>query len=66
MAELQVGGKTFDIDVVVFDKDGTLIDFHLMWGSRAKEAVDALLDKKMPAGPAVGDQESGEDESPDE
>lgn len=43
MAELNVGGKIFDIEVVVFDKDGTLIDFHLMWGSRAREAVDALL-----------------------
>jgi phosphoglycolate phosphatase-like HAD superfamily hydrolase len=45
VAELKVGDSSFDIDVVVFDKDGTLIDFHLMWGSRAEEAVDALIEE---------------------
>jgi phosphoglycolate phosphatase len=43
MAEVQVAGRRFDIDVMVFDKDGTLIDFHIMWGRRATVAIDALL-----------------------
>jgi len=43
VAELQVSGRRFDIEVIVFDKDGTLIDFHIMWGRRARLAVDALL-----------------------
>ena len=30
------------IDPVVFDKDGTLIDFHAMWGGWARELGDRL------------------------
>jgi hypothetical protein len=32
-----------EIDFVVFDKDGTLIDFHAMWGAWALE-LGARLD----------------------
>jgi phosphoglycolate phosphatase-like HAD superfamily hydrolase len=30
------------IDVVIFDKDGTLIDFHAMWGGWARELGERL------------------------
>lgn len=36
------------MDLVVFDKDGTLIDFHLMWDAWTATLVDRL-------GPAAGD-----------
>lgn len=45
MPLVDIAGREFDVDVVVFDKDGTLIDFHVMWGSRAVAAVGALLDE---------------------
>ena len=30
------------IDLVVFDKDGTLIDFDVMWGGWAESLADRL------------------------
>jgi phosphoglycolate phosphatase-like HAD superfamily hydrolase len=42
MAELIAGGRHFEIDLVVFDKDGTLIDFNFLWGRRTRRCVDAL------------------------
>ncbi len=32
MTELWLGEKRFDADLVIFDKDGTLIDFGLLLG----------------------------------
>ena len=31
-----------DIDLLVFDKDGTLIEFHLMWGNWVEELANRL------------------------
>ncbi|NIS34482.1 MAG: hypothetical protein GWN79_19860, partial [Actinobacteria bacterium] len=35
-------GRTFDVDLVVFDKDGTLIDFHGLWDTRCRDAIERL------------------------
>jgi len=32
------------IDLLIFDKDGTLIEFHLMWGGWTKRLADSLED----------------------
>lgn len=43
MATLTVNGRPFLIDLVVFDKDGTLIDFHHLWAQRARKSVAAVV-----------------------
>lgn len=42
MACLQIADARVDAELAVFDKDGTLIDFHGVWGGRALRAVAAL------------------------
>jgi HAD superfamily hydrolase (TIGR01549 family) len=42
MARLQMGDLPFDADLVVFDKDGTLIEFEAMWGRLAMAWVERL------------------------
>lgn len=45
MPELRVGGRAIDADLVVFDKDGTLMDFHSVWGPRGLAGVAALTEE---------------------
>jgi len=45
MARLQVATAEVDAELAVFDKDGTLVDFHGVWGGRGKRAVAALGDE---------------------
>jgi len=42
MPELKALNTSVKADLVVFDKDGTLIDFHTLWGPRVKRAIDAI------------------------
>lgn len=42
MAVLIADATRFDADLVVFDKDGTLLDFDAMWGNLLIGAVEAL------------------------
>jgi phosphoglycolate phosphatase len=42
MAQLQIGDVAFDADLVIFDKDGTLIDFDFIWGRLAVVWVERL------------------------
>src|SRR6188508_2039947 len=43
MAELLFGERAFDADLVIFDKDGTLIDFAGLWAHYTVNAVEALM-----------------------
>jgi phosphoglycolate phosphatase-like HAD superfamily hydrolase len=43
MANLNLRDRVFDAKVLVFDKDGTLIDFHTIWGSRMVSAAKSLV-----------------------
>ena len=43
MARVGINGRYFDIDAIAFDKDGTLLDFHHLWGQKAQLWVDALI-----------------------
>lgn len=43
MTLLHVGSVPFDADLVVFDKDGTLIDFEYAWGRQTVAGVEQLV-----------------------
>jgi phosphoglycolate phosphatase len=42
MPLIAAGSRRFDVDAVVFDKDGTLIDFDILWGPRTVRWVEKL------------------------
>ena len=44
MPEIILNNHRFDIDGIVFDKDGTLIDFHATWAPILRDAINRLLE----------------------
>ena len=42
MAVIVAAGRRFEVDAVVFDKDGTLVDFDRLWGPRTVRWVESL------------------------
>ena len=46
MATIQVAGRHFDdIQIIICDKDGTLVAFDVMWGNWIKSWIDRLIDE---------------------
>ena len=43
MPSIAAGPVTADVDLVAFDKDGTLIDFHHLWMRKTRLAVEAVV-----------------------
>ncbi len=43
MPLLTISGTTREIELIVFDKDGTLVDFDLLWAGKLVHAVEAVL-----------------------
>jgi phosphoglycolate phosphatase len=43
MTWLNLGSVSFDADLAIFDKDGTLIDFEYAWGQQTVAGVERLL-----------------------
>ena len=39
-----IHNKEIEVSLVIFDKDGTLVDFETMWGQRVLRAVDILVE----------------------
>ena len=45
MAKLWLDNEAVDVDLVVFDKDGTLIDFEYYWGERTRRCGERLIER---------------------
>lgn len=43
MALLRFANQTFDADLIIFDKDGTLIDFKHLWAQKTIAGVERLV-----------------------
>ena len=42
MGMIRIGQQVFSVECIIFDKDGTLIEFNHFWGPRTEQWVDAM------------------------
>ncbi len=50
MADISVNGRVYsNIQLIAFDKDGTLLDFHRLWGEKARMWVSWLVEQTKSA-----------------
>jgi phosphoglycolate phosphatase len=52
MAKLKLGDRIVDADLIIFDKDGTLIDFVWLWAQKTLRGVERLV-KEVKGTPAL-------------
>lgn len=45
MTTVMVNGRKYDIDLIIFDKDGTLIDLHQLWGKQIEKWGNQLQEQ---------------------
>ena len=43
MTQVIVNGRIFTPQLIAFDKDGTLVDFHHLWGQKTQRWVEAMV-----------------------
>lgn len=43
MADFTINNRYYDLDLIAFDKDGTLVDFNHMWGQKFRQWIDDLV-----------------------
>lgn len=45
MAVVSIGGRTFPVDAILFDKDGTIVDHNPIWSVWSETLTQSLADK---------------------
>jgi phosphoglycolate phosphatase len=46
MGKVIVNGRTYEVDGILFDKDGTLLDFGTLWINWSKNFIDRIVEQK--------------------
>ena len=44
MTKIQIANQMYDVDAIAFDKDGTLVEFHHLWGTRTQRWLDRIVE----------------------
>jgi phosphoglycolate phosphatase-like HAD superfamily hydrolase len=43
MGTISIQGQQLEVDLIIFDKDGTLVNFDVLWGGRTRQATESLM-----------------------